>query len=779
MGSDPYTSGSKKYAHDSELVSRRPQRGEGTNIEDESGLDLDHIISKTSNLNIGSQSKTLDFQTAFIKYINPLLLTAVSAFVRLYKIDALKSVAWDEAHFGKFGSYYIKHEFYFDVHPPFGKLLVALSGYLAGFDGNFKFGSGLSFPKDLDYVTMRVFNCVFGILCTPLAYQTAVLMGFSQFTVWFITLQVVFETVALTLSKFILLDSFLLFFTVLCFFCLIHIHRLRVTDQLLTFRGIKWLVFTGMSIGCVCSVKWVGILVTILIGLYIIYDLLIKTYQLGSTRYPISVAKYLQHWISRIVSLIFIPIVIYLMFFKIHFLLLSGSGPGDGSLSTLMQASLNGSRIKYGPRSVAYGSLVTLRSQGLSPNLLHSHPHNYPEGSQQQQITTYGFKDNNNEFLIEFDLQNQKNNHFATLEPDENTTVDYHRIVKDGETIRLVHNNRNCLLHSHKIPSFFSKAHYEVSCYASLANSDLKDEWVIEVQSHEKSPAPEFQNEAKDEIHPISTNFRLRHKVLGCYLATSGKSYPAWGYQQGEVICKRSYLKQDKSTWWNFEDHVNEDLPNNTAKYIPPKPRFWKEFILINYGMMASNNALVPDPNKFDKLSSEWWEWPILNSGLRMGSWSSTNFKYFLMGNPAVTWTSTFSIGVLIVFYMVQLWRWQRQKLHYKTIFDPNWDQFISQSVLPILGWILHYLPFVIMGRVTYLHHYVPAQYFATFVTGFIMEALVYRPLKNYKYVVWVLFSIAYVAIVGTFWYISPLSLGMPGPVADYRYLKLLSSWMI
>lgn len=761
-----YTSG-RDLSHPG-LTHRKVGAADGDNN------DLQDIIEKTNKLSISNSRR--DYW-AMVKVVNPVLLTVLAAAVRLYGINKSKQVIWDEAHFGKFGSYYITHQFYFDVHPPLGKLLVGLSGYLANYNGQFDFESGHTFPDDCNFVLMRCFNCFFGILCTPLAYKTALELGFSQWSVWFVSLMVVFEMISLVLSKFILLDSMLLFFTVLCYYCLIKLHNLNISNRLLTWQGFRWLVMTGISIGCVCSVKWVGLFTTVTIGLYIIYDLLIKFYQTASNR--LSYKTYLSHWITRIVSLIVVPFIIYLVSFKIHFAVLSHSGPGDGSISTLLQASLEGNTIEYGPRSIAYGSLVTLRSQGLSPNLLHSHPSLYPEGSQQQQVTTYGFKDNNNDFLIEFDLQKGMEGHFATLDPEDNRTEvssDYTTLIKNGDTIRLIHKDTGCLLHSHAIAAPVSKYQYEVSCYADLDHSDEKDEWVIEVQNHEVSPSPHFQDEDEEEVHPISTNFRLRHKYLGCYLATTGYSLPSWGFQQGEVICKKSYLAKDKNTWWNVENHLNEFLPNITHEYIAPKPRFWKEFILLNYGMLASNNALVPDPDKFDKLSSEWWEWPILHTGLRMCGWSSNETKYFMMGHPFINWFSTLLIGIAIIYLFVVAVLWQRQKLNLSPT-NYEWNNVLLTLLLPLAGWFLHYFPFIMMGRVTYLHHYVPALYFAIFLTGGLMESLIVR--RCHKYVTAVIYVTFYIIIIGGFWYLRDLVWGMDGPSRDFAHLKVLKSWMV
>ncbi|KDN50774.1 hypothetical protein RSAG8_01272, partial [Rhizoctonia solani AG-8 WAC10335] len=94
----------------------------------------------------------------------PVIYTLLSCWTRFYNIGKSDIVVWDEAHFGKFGSHYLKREFYFDVHPPLGKMLVGLAGLLSGYNGGFEFKSGEKYPDSVPYITMRVMLALFGVM---------------------------------------------------------------------------------------------------------------------------------------------------------------------------------------------------------------------------------------------------------------------------------------------------------------------------------------------------------------------------------------------------------------------------------------------------------------------------------------------------------------------------------------------------------------------------------------------------------------------------------------
>ena len=150
-------------------------------------------------------------------------------------------------------------------------MLVGLSGYLAGYNGSFEFKSGETYPPELNYTFMRLFNSAFGAVCVPMAYFTAKELNFKRPTVWLVTIMVLFENSYTTISRFILLDSMLLCFTFSTILCWSKFHRYQ-KDPFSPEWGF-WLMMTGVSIGCVCSVKWVGFFCTAMVGLYTIEDL--------------------------------------------------------------------------------------------------------------------------------------------------------------------------------------------------------------------------------------------------------------------------------------------------------------------------------------------------------------------------------------------------------------------------------------------------------------------------------------------------------------------------
>ncbi|KAK6583754.1 hypothetical protein PZA11_003484 [Diplocarpon coronariae] len=679
--------------------------------------------------------------------IAPVVFTFVAFVTRLYKIGLSPIVTWDEAHFGKFGSHYLKREFYFDVHPPLGKMLVGLSGYLAGYNGSFEFKSGEQYPAELNYTFMRAFNSFFGAVCVPLAYFTARELNFKRPAVWFVTLMVLCENSYTTISRFILLDSMLLCFTFTTVLCWARFHRLQ--DQSFSAEWFIWLVLTGISIGLVDSVKWVGFFVTAMVGLYTIDDLWKK---FGDVKMPkVDLAA---HVAARVIGLIAIPIGIYMLSFVIHFAILENSGPGDAQMSSLFQANLRGTEVgKDSPLEIAYGSRATIKNMGYGGGLLHSHVQTYPEGSSQQQVTCYHHKDANNEWWF-----------YPNRAQEEYDPEAAPKFVADGDVLRLIHSQTGRNLHSHEVAAPVTKADREVSCYGNTTIGDEKDHWTMEV-------VKDVSSSDRTKVRTLTTAFRLRHTALGCYLRAGNVNLPQWGFKQIEVTCDKNNNPKDVYTHWNVEAHWNEKLPAADAGAY--KSPFFQDFIHLNVAMMTSNNALVPDPDKHDDLASSFWQWPILNVGLRMCGWDDTIVKYFLLGNPFVYWGSTASLGVIALLVAWYLVRWQRG---YKELSQWDIDQIHYAGLYPVLGWFLHYAPFISMGRVTYVHHYYPALYFAILVFGFVADWMLRSCSKRVQYPI---YGILYALTIGLYILFIPISWGMVGPNRQYSYLKWFESWRV
>ncbi len=67
-------------------------------------------------------------------------------------------------------------------------MLVGLAGLLSGYNGGFDFKSGVEYPSDVPYTSMRVMLASFGVALVPLAWWTAGEFGWSKFTRHWVTL---------------------------------------------------------------------------------------------------------------------------------------------------------------------------------------------------------------------------------------------------------------------------------------------------------------------------------------------------------------------------------------------------------------------------------------------------------------------------------------------------------------------------------------------------------------------------------------------------------------
>lgn len=223
------------------------------------------------------------------------------------------------------------------------------------------------------------------------------------------------------------------------------------------------------------------------------------------------------------------------------------------------------------------------------------------------------------------------------------------------------------------------------------------------------------------------------------------------------------------------------------------KSNFFDDFKTLNAAMWLSNNALVADPDKDDILTSSPWQWPLTTAGLRMCSWGDKSIKFYLLGNPSVWWPSFVSVFVFLFTCAVYDVRARRQlcnlslgkkkkkisKHHAGSSFTDDAmiahrESFLFVGKTLFLGWFLHYIPFFLMGRVTYLHHYFPALYFSILMVPFLIDHLSVSASSLTRATI---FTLAFALVIANFVFFSPFAYGMAGPVKNYSNRRWLKSW--
>ncbi|KAI9019294.1 Dolichyl-phosphate-mannose-protein mannosyltransferase-domain-containing protein [Phycomyces nitens] len=674
-------------------------------------------------------------------------------------------ISFDEVHFGTFAGKYIQGTFFFDVHPPLAKMLVALVGWLAGYNGEFDFTTiGNVYDDTVPYVAMRAASALMGLLMVPMAYLTIRDGGHSVLAAILAALLVLFENSLITNNRLILLDSYLLFFTA---FTIMSFNKFyKQTNKPFGALWWTWLSLTGIGLGLTVSCKWVGLFVIATVGCSTIKDL---WRILGDS--GISKGKCISHFLARSLCLIIVPFTIYVTTFYIHFKLLPLSGEGDLHMSNTFRQTLVGNAIDETPVDVAYGSHVTIRHLATNGGYLHSHNWTYPQGSKQQQVTLYPYHDQNNWWIL------RKAN--TTLEEEEvegdvigsdgKTPLEW---IYDGDIVRLEHVSTSPRkLHSHDVHAPLVDNDYtkEVSAYGFPDyDGDSNDHWMVEI---EDGPT----EEAEERLQARQTRFRLVHVIQNCALFSHNVKLPDWGFGQQEVVCMQSAKKP--KTLWMIESTTN-DLCNliTSCLSIVPKPvemvtydlpGFWGKFVEL-HKVMWTTNAGLTGAHPYESRPSTW---PMLKSGISF--WAIPGAQVFYIGNPVVYWLST-----VAVFTYVILWGFFRflAKTNRPDRFPHRRPFFENAAGFYAAGWAFHYLVFYLMGRQLFLHHYLPALYFSILVLAVGLDLVFLRLGSLQRALVTVLLVSL---VVHTYLDLSPLTYGTEWTREACEAARWLPSWEI
>ncbi|XP_078041520.1 protein O-mannosyltransferase rt isoform X2 [Augochlora pura] len=680
-----------------------------------------------------------------------IILLIMGIFTRLYRLEEPRSIVFDELHYGKYVGLYMKKTFFFDSHPPLGKQLISVVTYLAGFDGQFKFDRiGSPYLDNVPLFALRLVPALCGSLLIPTTYHLILELGLKQWTAALAGILLLFDNALLTQSRFILMESILLQFSLFGLICIMKFRK--VMDQPLTLSWWIWLSLGIASLTCALCVKYVGLYSLILALSLIAYD-----YWTLISRKTLSSTVLYMHLILRIIVVLSVICIIYLTVFYIHLSILSKAGPHDSVMTSAFQASLEGglaSITKGQPLEVTHGSQITLRHTYGRACWLHSHNHmyplRYPDGrgsSHQQQVTCYSFKDVNNWWIV----KKPGKNDLVVTKPQEP--------VKHGDIIQLVHGITSRALNSHDVAAAMTPQSQEVSCYIDYnVSMPAQNFWRVEIANRDT---------IGDVWHAIQSQVRLIHVKSDYALKFSGRQLPDWGFNQHEVVADR--LIDQTDSIWNVEEHrytKNEDQKQRereliNAEMIPlqaTRLSFWEKFLELQIKMFFSGQ----EGQNSHMYSSDPLDWPLMSRGIAYWVSNESNAQVYLLGNIVIWYSATVCMiiySILFVFYILR-----RRRMCFD-ITDTEWNKFSNIGSILLTGYLLHLLPFMFVQRTLFLHHYLPAFIFKLLLTAATIEHLYYLIETRYQKnvlvhtlrvmtVVWIIF------IIYIFKEFSPLSYG-------------------
>ncbi|KAJ1331174.1 dolichyl-phosphate-mannose-protein mannosyltransferase [Microdochium nivale] len=637
-------------------------------------------------------SSEWDYRIGFI------VITALAFVSRFWGISHPDQVVFDEVHFGKFASHYLERTYFFDVHPPFGKLLFAFVGWLVGYDGHFHFDNiGDSYiVNKVPYVAFRALPALLGSLTVSVTYLIMWESGYSLPACIVASGLVLLDNAHIGQTRLILLDATLIFAMACSLLCYIKFYKLR--HEAFSRKWWKWLLLTGFALSCDISVKYVGLFAFVTVGSAVIIDLwdLLDVKRIGGA---LNLRQFGNHFIARAVGLIIVPFFFYLFWFQVHFAILNRSGPGDDFMTPEFQETLSDNVMLANSFDIEFYDTIILRHKETKA-YLHSHEAKYPlryddgrVSSQGQQVTGYPFDD--------------LNNHWQIM-PAVNDGVTGKR-VKNHDLVRLRHTVTNTVLLSHDVasPSYPTNQEFTTVSMEDAYGPRAADA-LFEIRIEHGKQNQDFKS--------VSSHFKLIHNPSKVAMWTHSKPLPEWGHKQQEINGNKQI--PPSSNVWLVEDIPS--LPTDSPRRIKEEKKaktlpFLRKYFELQRSMFWHNNQLTSS----HPYSSQPYQWPFLLRGVSFWTQADTRQQIYFLGNPIGWWLASSLIAVYIGIIGADQISLRRgvDALDHRTR-----SRLYNSTGFFFLAWATHYFPFFLMGRQLFLHHYLPGHLASCLIVGSLVE---------------------------------------------------------
>ncbi|KAI1637370.1 dolichyl-phosphate-mannose-proteinmannosyltransferase [Biscogniauxia mediterranea] len=639
-----------------------------------------------------ASNSELNYRIAFV------VITVLAFISRFWGISHPNEVVFDEVHFGKFASYYLEHTYFFDVHPPFGKLLFALMGWLVGYDGHFHFENiGDSYiANKVPYVAFRAMPALLGSLTVSVVFLIMWESAYSLPACIVAAGLVLLDNAHIGQTRLILLDATLVLAMACSLLCYIKFYKLR--HEPFSRKWWKWLILTGFALSCDISTKYVGLFAFVTIGSAVIIDL----WDLLDYRRPggaLSLREFGYHFGARALGLIIVPFLFYLFWFQVHFAILTRSGPGDDFMTPEFQETLSDNIMLANAVNIDYYDTITIQHKETKA-YLHSHDAKYPlryddgrVSSQGQQVTGYPFNDTNNYWQI--------------LPLVDDHQMGHH--VKNHDLVRLRHLVTDTILLSHDVASPYYPTNQEFTTVSVAdAYGSRAEDTLFEIRIEHGKPNQEFKS--------ISSHFKLIHNPSKVAMWTHTKPLPEWGHKQQEINGNKQI--GPSSNVWLVEDvpSVPADSPRRVKEERQVKKLpFLRKWFELQRSMFWHNNQLTSS----HPYASQPYQWPFLLRGVSFWTQNDTRQQIYFLGNPIGWWIASSLLAVyagIIGADQVSLRRGV-DALDHRTR-----SRLYNSTGFFFLAWATHYFPFYLMGRQLFLHHYLPAHLASCLIVGALLE---------------------------------------------------------